>query len=329
MATHEKFDNKEVVKRLKVACNPWVGVPSYLRFRFEDGRCTIHMPSECVCENFQVDSAAFDGWAVCVHAWLGVDVVFSWDAPADLDNQHYQRFLYRVIRLETAADWFEVSDESKGLLNSSRVLNPDGSSKEKPGFHVVNVPMKGREKELASGTKPLENCTEEELEMLFYRNSGCLFQAASLKGKPKPLRQIPIGVFRGYLSRLTRVFTGGTSMVDLGALCEDKKVALFELKKMGNRKVGALSEILFYSNVIRDVQEKTFGYPYGKVGPTENEILHSDGVLGFILAPELHPLLRSETVFSSLNEAFSYRKQEFGFINFTGTPDEITCVREY
>ena len=48
-----------------------------------------------------------------------------------------------------------------------------------------------------------------------------------------------------------QIFTGGKSAIDLIGIRDDTLV-LFELKKSGNRKVGAVSELLFYASVMRD-----------------------------------------------------------------------------
>src|SRR5450759_3858888 len=163
--------------------------------------------------------------------------------------------------------------------------------------------------------------------MYVFRNNMSRFSAAGIGSNSKPLRQIPVCLFKERLSRDTRVFTGTSSMIDLGALDEGGTIAIFELKKPGNVKVGAITELLFYSNVLKDLQEGTFGYP-PDIGKTEKQIAQSKGIRAFILADRLHPLLDNKRVFNVLNAIETEYGQEFGFIKYRETPKGIRCTRE-
>lgn len=286
------------------------------------------MPADCVCENFQRDFAAFEGWALGLNAWLDYEVTLSWAQPPDHDDLHYQRFLYRVIRFDKDVDWFNIREDCKELTYKSLVLLPNGRSREEPGYHVLNVQMCAHDKKEAPDSEPLAKMSEEELEMYFFRNNKSLYLAAGIGSDSQPLRQIPVGLFKERLSRNTRVFTGTTSMIDLGALDDTGSLAIFELKRPGNVKVGAITELLFYANVIRDLQEGTFGYPAKKKRKAEIQIAKSRGVKAFILADRLHLLLNNKRVFNVLNAIDSRYGLEFGFIRYEETPKGILCVKE-
>ena len=331
MNKREQFDNSAVLKELKEASgNNRIRIPSQISFSLNDNVCSIDMTAATVCENCQCDYAAFDGWALVLRAWLGCSISFSWDpppSPTKTEEQHYQRFLYRLIRLSSAVDWFTIKKGYKSLLSSSAVLNHDGSNKKRHGYFVVNVPMQGRDKTIKSRSRPLDKLTEGELEMLFYNKPGRLFLEAGIDEHSEKLRHIPVGVFEERLSDDKRVFTGVTSMIDLGAI-DKKTVALFELKKLNNVKVGAISELLLYAHIIRDVQEGILGYSKDHAGNIENKISRSNHVKAFILANRLHPLLDNRDIFKILNKAYGKRNQEFGFIRYEGTPTSIKCTRQ-
>lgn len=328
MSKREQFDNKAILSKLKEKCNSRLRLPSQIHFTETREGCNIHMPADCVCENFQRDFAAFEGLALGLNAWLDSEVTLSWAQPPEHDDRHYQRFLYRVIRFDKDVDWFNIHEDCKEFASDSLVLRPDGSNREKPGYHVLNVQMRPRDIKKVPDSKPLAEMTEEELEMYFFRNNKSLFLAAGIGSDSQPLRQIPVGLFKERLSRNTRVFTGTTSMIDLGALDDTGTLAIFELKRPGNVKVGAITELLFYANVIRDLQEGTFGYPAKKKREAEIQIAKSRGVKAFILADRLHPVLSNKRVFETLNTIDSRYDQEFGFIRYEETPEGISCVRE-
>ena len=331
MIKREQFDNSAVLNELKEASgNNRIRIPSQISFDLNDKVCNIHMTADTVCENCQSDYAAFDGWALVLRAWLGCSISFSWDtltSRTEVQERHYQRFLYRLIHLSSAVDWFTIKKGCRSLLSASEVLNHNGSNKKRLGFFVVNVPIQGRDKKIDLRSRPLERLTEEELEMLFYNKPKRLFLAAGINEQSERLRQIPIGVFEGRLSNATRVFTGGTSMIDLGAI-DKKTLALFELKRPSNIKVGAISELLLYAHIMRDVQTGIFRYPEDHSSGIENKISRSNRIKAFILASRLHPLLDNRDIFKVLDDAYGKHNQEFGFIRYKGVPSSIKCTRE-
>ena len=85
---------------------------------------------------------------------------------------------------------------------------------------------------------------------------------------------MPVGVFEGHPSRAGAIFTGGKSAIDLIGLGRAGAIWLLELKTSRNIKVGALSELFFYSMVLHDATtfsllRKTSGTPVDNhTGPT-------------------------------------------------------------
>ena len=116
-------------------------------------------------------------------------------------------------------------------------------------------------------------------------------------------------------------------MIDLGAI-DKKTLALFELKRPSNIKVGAISELLLYAHIMRDVQTGIFRYPEDHSSGIENKISRSNRIKAFILASRLHPLLDNRDIFKVLDDAYGKHNQEFGFIRYKGVPSSIKCTRE-
>lgn len=71
--------------------NPRIKFPDYIYFRLEGNTLNIEIvPSirntgtvNYTCENMQSDNAAFEGWAICLKAWIeGIqNVTLRWDIP--------------------------------------------------------------------------------------------------------------------------------------------------------------------------------------------------------------------------------------------------------
>src|SRR5258708_3192780 len=70
--------------------------------------------------------------------------------------------------------------------------------------------------------------------------------------KEKVGRQLPVGLFRGHVAKENRIFTGGKSAIDLVGVGANGTLSIFEHKTGDNIPVGILSELFFYTSVIRD-----------------------------------------------------------------------------
>ena len=190
----------------------------------------------------QEDRAAVEGWALVLMAWCGVQrVILRWERPpSDADGElHYQRFLYRAKRFAELLQG-RVEIENSALLSDLR-LGADAvlgrpSVRQKP---KLPVDPRGSESEMEIYLSKVPEA------------HGALRSAFRLNAIE---RQLPVGVFKATKSDASRIFTGGKSAVDLIATGANKSLWLFELKLRNNIKVGALSELFFYSMILRDVQ---------------------------------------------------------------------------
>lgn len=323
------YDNEIVAAELKMAKGSRIPLPGRARFRKVENGYVIFMPADVICGNQQEDHCAFEGWALVLRAWLNGDVVLDWDAPIDPLDQHYQRFLYRVIRFAEAAEWFSIGSSSRPHLDQSVVLKPDGKPLRPKGYYLVNVPGKRQGALPPPAGRELHTLTENELELLFFSDPYELLRSVGLPKNAGLMRQIPVGLFAGKITGASRVFPGTGGKVDLGSVDPSAGVWLFELKKMrGNNKVGAISELLLYSHLIRDVQLGLF--VFGKIaGESEHLMSTTENVTGMILAHQLNGALDNPRLFELLNKAFAERKEQFGFVRYYVEGSKVKCNRVY
>jgi hypothetical protein len=175
----------------------------------------------------------------------------------------------------------------------------------------------------ASGHAPTESGLELALEI-----SGAFRSHFQLE---KVMRQWPVGLFDGKVARGHEIFTGGKSAIDLIGIRNDTLV-LFELKKSGNRKVGAVSELLFYASVMRDAIGASAIFKFEPKGAMENcaigpeDIIRCSKICAVSLAPDFHTLILEPRMFAELNVAmkrlYSDRPIYFETATISGYPQD-------
>jgi hypothetical protein len=106
-----------------------------------------------------------------------------------------------------------------------------------------------------------------------------------------------------------------------------------ELKTARNIKVGALSELFFYSMVLHDALRGRIGFHNKLAGPrstiTPTQITAAPRIHALLLAEKCHPLL-SPAVFDILNDAAAKRgwAVDYGFHDLAGYLDETPSPSE-
>ena len=100
-----------------------IKLPKYISFIIQEKTKTLQIYiQDCkvipnpTCNNMQSDNAAFEGWAICLKAWLPEQierVCLKWDSPnvkfmTPNNKQHYNRFLYRALRFSQQYNWFSI-----------------------------------------------------------------------------------------------------------------------------------------------------------------------------------------------------------------------------
>jgi hypothetical protein len=63
---------------------------------------TLQLSAAAVNADMQDDAAAFEGWALVLMVWCGVQrIIIEWADPENANSGHYQRFLYRLRHFAT------------------------------------------------------------------------------------------------------------------------------------------------------------------------------------------------------------------------------------
>lgn len=240
--------------------------------------------------NMQTDGAAFEGWAICLKSWLPDEihnVFLTWDKPEGT-NGHYNRFLYRVWRFSEIYDWFGYDDPA-GDVEDFKIRftgSRNNSGDREPG-------MKAKE------------CEEQVEHYMVARNQAEFISRFDLEGLH---RHLPVGIKNKAGKSL---FTGRNSAIDLWGIGRDSVLNLFELKYIKeknaskNIKVGIVSELLLYVNIMNDIRLGVIDIPRNtKLKTTADlygRIRQLKGVKGIFLTNELHPLLEYGVALDLLN----------------------------
>ncbi len=249
------MDKKQLLRCLRDSLkNSSIKFPAGIDFQGNNRAISIIMRNG-VTKNMQEDSAAFEGWALVVRTHIPDvrSVHLTWDVPSDINNPHYQRFLYRVDRFaKIFSEWFVCECPHKEHLKI-RSGQPEG-------FYQLNVPTKKR-----TDIPPLvKQWSERWLERILVEDRDDNSVRAELLKKTNIEvlgNQLPVGVFEREVAEETAVFTGKASAIDLwGVNSAGDELSLLELKKPGNAKVGALSELFFYAMVMKDVIDGRFAF---------------------------------------------------------------------
>lgn len=270
-----------------------------------------------VTSNMQTDAAAFEAWAMALKVWMPEEtgkISLDWPAPTDLDTKsakygHYQRFLYRVIHfLDLFPEWFSVVDPGK--LKGARTIDAIERLVLNTATIARPAPEVGSSKEEKSA-KVTEAAIESALLSLpaFAAHFGLQSDLID--------RQFPVGLFEKLVSKDTRIFTGGKSAIDIVAVGNDgTKFFLFELKAGGFIPIGAISELLFYTSVIRDAAGPGAKFAFNSGAESKAvdaaivRALHVEkctAIEAVLLVENLHPLLQHPDLMGMLNNAVARR----------------------
>lgn len=264
----------------------------YTDIRLDADCLFIHIASKGnknpVNENMQTDGAAFEGWAICIKGWLPNQinkVNLSWEVPLN-KTKHYNRFLYRVWKFSQMFKWFEYNKNHNNELNSfaksfTGIINNCGNK----------IPAR-------KGAL----CEEQVEYDLWKHNQREFTQKFNLT---RLNHHLPVGV---KYSDGRSLFTGRNSAIDLWGIDPDGYLSVFELKyikdKSKNTKVGIISELLLYVNIMIDsIQGKIYA-PKAKLIEEKDlykRITDLKGVKGIFLTNELHPLMEHGKALEILN----------------------------
>lgn len=291
--------NQEIVCRLRqVTQNASINLPKSIDFEVLDGILRIGVSDKGVCANMQSNESAFEGWALCLKAWLPdliEKVSICWNPNTPKSNQlHYERFKYRVWKFIRTYDWAE----NGSLFNMNYY-------EENLKNWVINFPCDEADKE-AQGEEAI-------LEREYIANQKGNYDVID--------EQLPVGVFNSVVSKASCVMPRAKSQIDIWALRGDT-LHIFELKKSNNLMVGIISELMYYVNIMNDIKNLRIRYPqeakkceYRNFNALYNSFnsnkIHF--IKGHFLTAKLHPLI-SSAVITLINDSHA---QKMDYIEYS------------
>lgn len=305
-----KIDKIELENEVRKLSNSNVRLPKGICFSLDKKTLSVSLDTKSVTINLQNNNAAFEGWILILKNWIdSIDKVkLAWEIPEDkfknlIEAQHYQRFLYRVTKFNKCYSWFEIEDKNKISIKSLRTENNDNDL-------ILNIPN-NRKLKPNKESKELNKLSESELEKYIFQNEPTLNRFKETFELELANYQLPIGLFNGKVTKDCRIFPGGKSAIDIYGINNKNQFCLFELKTARNKKVGAISEMLFYAWMIYDVQMKLFKFELTNTEELK-KILETKGMNCYLLAPETHPLIdtRLMQLMSKNNYGINYLKSK-------------------
>lgn len=236
----------EIIKKTD---NKNIRFPSQMDFRIEGNRLMVSINAKGVTANMQTDGSAFEGWIICIMAWLSdevKEVVLAWDIPSfgeDGKNQklHYNRFVFRAMMFEEVFSWVTIAPANRDEIRRIRKVLP---------FLVVNYP-KSKSKEKVSESKEMHK-GEAILERLLV---GIMKELVPITD-----HQLPVGLFMQTVKSEHAITPRGASQIDIWQL-DHGIMRIFELKDEDNNSVGIISELMFYVYVMCLLVKGTIKYP--------------------------------------------------------------------
>lgn len=139
-------------------------------------------------ENMQEDSAAFESWALCLKANLddkekSYKCCLKWNKPAQSNDRHYQRFLYRANRFKSIfGEWFFINEENANFKDDLQIKESE--------TYFLNSPSTENEDRWNDEANNIESRLENEIiakqDSLTELKRWC---------PVKLQRQLPVGLF--------------------------------------------------------------------------------------------------------------------------------------
>ena len=231
--------NKDQILEKLQAKNKNLRLPSGMGFSIENKVLTITMEEKGLTANMQTDASAFEGWAICLKAWLPDDiskVKIEGERPSvkekSKEERHYNRFLYRLNKfINIYSSWASTTDNFKQEIE--KIYD------EKTHSYITDLYINVPRQDASEGAT---HC-EAQLERAFCNNNGASYCALD--------HQLPVRIFSNKETKETDAITPG-GFIDIWGI-KDDCLKIFELKLPVNKEIGIVSELMFYVNVMTDV----------------------------------------------------------------------------
>ena len=263
----------------------------------------------------QTDGSAFEGWLICIKSYFPEikNVELNWDLPLYSANtqvrqrqeKHYNRFLLRVFFFSRHYNWFIIH---KSKIDTIRLFSKYHSNL------LINYPANKGAKEVSGKGKI--NKGEAKLERFVMNKMR--------ESIPVTDHQLPVGLFDDEVKSKRTCTPRGASQIDLWQIDRDV-LRIFELKDEANNEVGIISELMFYANVMNEVNKGRIKYPQSIETATDYRNIQYlyrsvkdekiNSIEAVFLVYKLHPLIESnlDTILDIINDgmitdAISFKK---------------------
>ena len=275
-------------------------LPSGIAFEGQGDEVRIVLSKEGVEEaNMQADAAAFEAWALVLHGYAKAKrVQLAWRGANPSRPHHAWRFRFRAHHFARLfSPWFCL----EGTIPPA--FEPAVS-------YLLNVENKPRQGPAPAFSKDLK---ERQLEDAIARHPVISRRFSQEFGLESWGQQLPVGVFRERVAKSTShaVSPRGSAAVDLWGISEDT-LQIFELKKFPGKSraqpLGILSELFFYTMLMRAVQQKALAFSRDRAKDGAfRRIAETKRIRAWLLAPQFHPLIAygDDPVIALLNEGFT------------------------
>ena len=307
--------NKEQI--CKTLCarleNENLRLPKQIDFVISDSVLYLQIDGSAVRNNMQTDGSAFEGWAICIKSYFPEikNVELNWDSPRyskdtqERQEKHYNRFLLRVLFFSRHFNWFTIHKSKKDTIRLFSEYHSD---------LFINYPTNEGTKKISEKGKI--NKGEAKLERLVMNK---MRESVSVTD-----HQLPVGLFDSVVKSKRACTPRGASQIDLWQIDKDV-LRIFELKDETNNEVGIISELMFYANVMNEVNKGRIKYPQSIETATDYRNIQylyrsvKEGKINLIeavfLVYKLHPLIESnlDTILDIINDgmavdAISFKK---------------------
>lgn len=199
-------------------------LPSGYDYTISGKTLTLKLSEKGIHDNMQDNSAAFESWAFVLKHYCSAfvnDVVIDWE-DTEKESEHFNRFIYRLTRFVQSYDWVTS------------------------GKHIPPMPSI-----ICSSAPSNKTITKEESSIGSEDWYECDFVERNTANYDIIDHQLHVGLFDGKASDYSPFTPARNSQIDIWAL-KGEEFSVFELKIPGNKPIGIISELMFYTNVICD-----------------------------------------------------------------------------
>lgn len=263
-----------------------INIPRDIEFEESKDKATLILTMKHVgiVGNMQDDHSAFEAWALLGKAKKYEKIKLNIES-LNIEKKelgHYNRFLYRVKCFNELFDWFYISEELEKRINEFKNTYLNRKTL------IYNVPTKS-----SKSSKASDKISEHVMENFFITHKDITNEKLGINAQ-EYFSQLPVGLFYEEKKDNNRIFTGKKSAIDFWSIT-DNILNIIELKIGDNNGLGVLSEIFFYTCLMRDIYIKKIAQPSNHKNNVRgfDKLMNTNikQIRAFILLEEKHPHL--------------------------------------